>query len=147
ACARWPSDVARTLILSAWEPEIAPLRRLDLSGPALDARALAVGVGPVEAAVGAARAIAAHGPRRVIFVGTAGAYPRSRATLPIGTAALANDLTCVSTAALRGDGYLPETQVTRTVASAALQEALGKSARGGLRSVTVSCPLAVTRSA
>jgi nucleoside phosphorylase len=139
--------VTRTLILSAWEPEIAPLRRLDLSGPALDARAVAVGVGPVEAAVGAARAIAAHGPGRVIFVGTAGAYPRSRATLPIGTAALACDLTCVSTAALRGDGYLPETQVTRTGTSAALQEALGKSVRGGLRSVSVACPLAITRSA
>ena len=135
----------RTLIVSAWEPEIAPLRRS--LGPAAGARALAVGVGPIDAAVGAARAIAAHRPARVIFVGTAGAYPRSRATLPVGVAVVAGDLACVSTAVLRGDGYLPEPQVTRAETSIPLREALAACARGGLAAVSVACPLAVTRSA
>ena len=53
------------------------MRRLDLLELRDLTRArLAVGIGPVDAAVGATRAIAAHGPERVIFVGTAGAYPR-----------------------------------------------------------------------
>ena len=105
--------MAATLVLAAWEPEIAPLRRL--------ARAIAparlilgtVGVGAIDAAVGAAAAIAAARPTRVIFVGTAGAFPRGRATAAIGTVAIAGELSLVSTAALRGDGYLPEPLATR----------------------------------
>src|SRR6188474_2509248 len=111
--------MAATLVLAAWEPEIAPLRRL--------ARAVAperlvlgtVGVGAVDAAIAAA-AIAAARPGRVIFVGTAGAFPRGRATAAIGTVAVASELCLVSTAALRGDGYLPEPLATRAAASASL---------------------------
>src|SRR5678815_5727832 len=113
-----------TLVLSAWEPEIAPLRRL---ARAIDPARLAlgtVGVGAVDAAVGAAAAIAAARPARVIFVGTAGAYPRGRATAALGTVAIGGELHLVSTAALRGDGYLPEPLVTRTAASASLNAAL-----------------------
>ena len=65
--------MAATLVLSAWEPEIAPLRRL---ARAIDPDRLAlgtVGVGAIDAAVGAAAAIAAARPAQVIFVGTAGA--------------------------------------------------------------------------
>jgi hypothetical protein len=116
--------VARTLILSAWEPEIAPLRRLDLSGPALDALALAVGVGPVEAAVGAARAIAAHGPRRVIFVGTTSLSPEPRHPRH-RTAALAGDLTCVSTP--RGNDYRPKPSGPGPAARWRLAQACGRS--------------------
>ena len=116
--------MAATLVLAAWEPEIAPLRRL--------ARAVAperlvlgtVGVGAVDAAVGAAAAIAAARPDRVIFVGTAGAYPRGRATAAIGTVAVASELCLVSTAALRGDGYLPEPLATRAAPAASLGAAL-----------------------
>jgi len=141
--------MAATLVLAAWEPEIAPLRRL---ARAIDPARLAlgtVGVGPVEAAVGAASAIAATRPARVIFVGTAGAYPRGRQTAAIGTAALAGELHLVSTAALRGDGYLPEPLVTRAGPPAALNDALGACGPGGrpLARLGVACPLAVTRSA
>ncbi|HEY7375895.1 MAG TPA: phosphorylase [Polyangia bacterium] len=141
--------MAATLVLAAWEPEIAPLRRL---ARAIDPARLAlgtVGVGPVEAAVGAAAAIAAARPARVIFVGTAGAYPRGRATAAIGTAALAGELHLVSTAALRGDGYLPEPLVARAGPADALNDALAACGAGG-RSIArlgVACPLAVTRSA
>ena len=139
--------MAATLVLAAWEPEIAPLRRL---ARAIDPGRLAlgtVGVGPVDAAVGAAATIAAARPERVIFVGTAGAYPRGRATAAIRTVAVASELHLVSTAALRGDGYLPEPVATRAATSAALGAALaGRGARAAPL-LGVACPIAVTRSA
>ena len=150
--------MAATLVLAAWEPEIAPLRRL---ARAIDPTRLAfgtVGVGAVDAAVGAAAAIAAARPARVIFVGTAGAYPRGRATAAIGTVAIAGELSLVSTAALRGDGYLPAPLATRAPISGPLAAALAASgnARRKVADVAalpavpilgVACPIAVTRSA
>jgi futalosine hydrolase len=138
-----------TLVLSAWEPEIATLRRL---ARAFDPERLAlgtVGVGAVDAAVGAAAAIAAARPARVIFVGTAGAYPRGRATAAIGTVAIAGELALVSTAALRGDGYLPEPLTARTPIAATLAAALAACAPGKQPAplLGVACPIAVTRSA
>jgi futalosine hydrolase len=144
--------MATTLVLSAWEPEIAPLRRL---ARAIDPARLAlgtVGVGAVDAAVGAAAAIAASRPARVIFVGTAGAFPRGRATVALGTVAIAGDLSLASTAALRGDGYLPEPLATRAPTSGPLAAALASCGKGrrpvpDLPIVGVACPIAVTRSA
>jgi futalosine hydrolase len=141
--------MAATLVLAAWEPEIAPLRRL---ARAVDPERLVlgtVGVGAVDAAVGAAAAIAGARAGRVIFLGTAGAYPRGRATAAIGTVAIAGELCLASTAALRGDGYLPEPLATRAPTSAALGQQLaacGRSRRP-LAILGVACPIAVTRSA
>ncbi|HVT09088.1 MAG TPA: phosphorylase [Polyangia bacterium] len=134
----------RTLVVSAFEPEIAPLRRLvrGLAG----IRLAPVGIGAVDAAAGAARAILQHRPRRVLFVGTAGVYPSgpARDQLPIGDAAVAGTIVCVSTAALRGDGYLPEPQVVRAASAPRLAAVLSSSAGPW---PTVACPLAITRSA
>lgn len=141
--------MAATLVLSAWEPEIAPLRRL-ARGVAADRLALAtVGVGAVDAALGAAAAIAAARPSRVIFVGTAGAFPRGRATTAIGTVAIAGELWLASTAALRGDGYLPDPVVKRVPTSAALAAALAEAAppKKPVPRLGVACPIAITRSA
>jgi nucleoside phosphorylase len=138
--------MARTLVVSAFEPEIAPLRPL-IAGRR-DVEAATVGVGAVDAAIGAARAIAAAGASRVIFVGTAGVYLRGRGATAIGTAAVASDLHCVSTAVLRGDGYLPELVAVRVQTSGALRAALAACARGPSRlPQAVACPLAITRSA
>ena len=103
--------MTRTLVVSAWAPEIAPLDRLARrrNGQARD-RGLdmrEVGVGGIDAGIGAAGALAAVRPERVIFVGTAGAYPKGRATLPIGTVVIADEVVWISTAVLRGDGYFP----------------------------------------
>jgi len=141
--------VAATLVLAAWEPEIAPLRRL---ARAIDPARLVlgtVGVGAVDAAIGAAAAIAAARPARVIFIGTAGAYPRGRATAPIGIAAIAGEISLVSTAALRGDGYLPEPLVTRAPTSGPLPAQLAACgpARRPVPILDVACPIAITRSA
>src|SRR5262245_48745927 len=141
--------MASTLVLAAWEPEIAPLRRL-ARGVAPERLALGtVGVGAVDAAVGAAAAIAAARPSRVIFVGTAGAYPRGRGTAAIGTVAVASELHLVSTAMLRGDGYLPDPLVTRAPVSAELVAKLSACGPGRkpIPMLGVACPIAVTRSA
>lgn len=134
----------RTLVVSAFEPEIAPLRRR-LAGRR-DVHTAPVGIGAIEAAIGATRAIAATGAGRVIFVGTAGVYARGRAAIPIGGVAIAGDIAAVSTAALRGDGYLPAPVPMRCRTSvaltAALTAALGDAGRAPR---SVACPLAVTR--
>jgi nucleoside phosphorylase len=138
--------VARTLIVSAFEPEIAPLRAA--AARARGVEMATVGIGAIDAGIGAARAIAAARAGRVIFVGTAGVYPRGRLTAAIGTVAVAAELHSVSTAALRGESYLPEPVVAVARTSDRLRAALAACARGPSRPPDpVACPLAITRSA
>jgi nucleoside phosphorylase len=139
-----------TLVLSAWEPEVAPLRRLLRAHGAVGVRGVAlaaVGVGTVDAAVGAAEAIARARPRRVIFVGTAGVYPASARAVPVGAAAIAGELRLISTAALRGDAYHPAPLVATAAATPALRERLSRAAGRDTPVVTVACPLAITQTA
>ena len=136
--------MARTLIVSAFEPEIAPLRRLVAGrrGIVLEP----IGIGAVDAAVGAAGAIARARPARVIFVGTAGIYGSTKEVpAAIGTAVVAGEIVCVSTSALKGEAYLPGPMVLRVSTSRSLRAALtdGRAGRPGM----VACPLAITRSA
>ena len=136
--------MARTLIVSAFEPEIAPLRRLvrGLRGIVLEP----VGIGAIDAAVGAAGAITRARPARVIFVGTAGIYGReSEARQVIGTAVVAGEILCMSTAALKGEAYLPGPMVVQVPTSRSLQTALASGRAEQPRDV--ACPLAITRSA
>jgi nucleoside phosphorylase len=139
----------RTLVLSAWEPELAPLRRLLRASPlARHVTLEAIGVGTVDAAVGAAHALARSRPRRAIFVGTAGAYPGAAArALSVGAAAIASELRLVSTATLRGDAYHPAPLVAAAHATAALRARLAGAAPDALSDVTVACPLAITLAA
>jgi nucleoside phosphorylase len=155
------TSTIRTLVLSAWEPEIAPLRRLLLAHARqqptpkdrarLDVSLDAVGVGTVDAAVGAANAIARANPKEVIFVGTAGVYQAagSARSLPIGSAALAGELRLISAAALRGDAYHPAPLVAAAATTPALRDRLARAA--GTETpppvVNVACPLAITRAA
>lgn len=137
-------------MLSAWEPEVAPLRRLLAAASVKAARAVAleaVGVGTVDAAVGAARAIARERPARVIFVGTAGVYPGAGRTLPIGAAAVASDVRLVSTAALRGDAYHPAPLVAAAEPDERLTARLVRAAGAPTPLASVACPLAITRTA
>ena len=138
------------LILSAWEPEIAQLRAW-LARPA--ARALArsvrcrpVGVGVVDAGIGAARAIADVAPDRVIFVGTAGSYVVTGGALPIGTVALPDEAVLCSTATLRAEGYLPAPMVQRAPVAADLLADLRRAAPEAARG-NVATLLAITRTA
>lgn len=143
-------STVRTLVLSAWEPEVAPLRRLLRAAHASRDVALeAVGVGTVDAAVGAANAIARTRPRRVIFVGTAGVYPSAARAFAIGTAAIAGELRLVSTATLRGDAYHPAPLVAAAETAPALRARLAGvgGADGGAPIAIVACPLAITHTA
>ena len=136
--------MAPTLVVSAFEPEIAPLRRLvrGLRGVVLEP----VGIGAIDAAVGAAGAIVRARPARVIFVGTAGIYGReTEARAAIGTAVVAGEIFCMSTAALKGEAYLPGPMVVQVATSRALRTALAGGRAG--RSRDVAAPLAITRSA
>ncbi len=137
------------LILSAWEPEIAPLRA-QLARPA--ARAIsrlttcrAVGVGGVDAGIGAARAIAETEPTQIVFVGTAGCYAARAGALSIGAVALPEELVLCSTAALRGDGYLPGPLVQRTPTSGALLTDLRRAAPEAVAGGAAATLLAITR--
>jgi nucleoside phosphorylase len=136
----------RTLVVSAFEPEIAPLRPLVRQSRRVVLAA--AGIGAVDAAVGAARAIEAARPSRVIFVGTAGVYGRSeRPGLELGSAAVAGEIACVSTAVLRGDAYLPAPTTLRVETARRLRAALGVTAGDAGVPRAVACPLAITRSA
>lgn len=141
------------LVVSAFAPELAPLRRqLRRAGPrdAIIAGRLIcqpVGVGLVAAAVGATRALAAWSPRAIVFVGTAGAYAPSPA---IGTVGIADQIMLASTAAARGDGFLPAPMPTRLATSPSVSRQLLAAAvslpRAVARRVNVANPLAITRS-
>ena len=137
--------MTRTLIVSAFEPEIAPLRRLvrGRRGIVLEP----VGIGAIDAAVGAAGAIARARPARVIFVGTAGIYgSQKEARAAIGTALVAGEILCMSTAALKGEAYLPGPMVVQVPTSRSLQTALA-GGRADDHPRDVASPLAITRSA
>src|SRR4051794_38246745 len=101
----------RTLVAAAYPPE---LERLAALIPAAMARGRAmtraVGIGLVEAAAGAERAIAELAPDRVLLVGTAGALPGSG--LAIG------ELIVVARAELvvREVEYVPAIMATRVAA-------------------------------
>jgi purine-nucleoside phosphorylase len=108
-----------------------------------------VGVGAVDAAVGASLAIAQVAPAQVIFVGTAGRYPSAATAraLPIRSVALPDEVLLLSTAALRGDGYFPAPLVQRSAADLSLVEALrAASPRFAWRGAAATA-LAITRSA
>jgi futalosine hydrolase len=133
-----------TLIVSAFEPEIAPLRRLVRGHRKLVLQP--VGIGAIDAAVGAAGAIARVRPERILFIGTAGIYARQKeARQAMGTAVVAAEVLCMSTAALKGEAYLPGPMVVQVPTSRSLQTALGGGRAGEPRDV--ACPLAITRSA
>ena len=136
-----------TLVLSAWEPEIAPLRPLVSRLGRGQLTLATVGVGAVDAAVGAAQAIALARPKRVVFVGTAGVYRRGHATPPVGSAVIADRVCLVSTAVVRRDGYLPQPMVTEAMTSPVLGAALGATAPHSVPTGTVACPVAITRTA
>jgi purine-nucleoside phosphorylase len=138
----------RTLVLSAWDPEVAPLARLLRAHPphAKGVALAAVGVGTVDAGVGAAHAIARTKPARVIFVGTAGVYPSAARAFAIGDSALADDVRLVSSAALRGEAYHPAPLVAAASTTKSLRAALARANGPDLLPVAnVACPVAITK--
>lgn len=130
------------LVLSAFEPELTPLRRALKKQTGVVC--IAAGIGAVDAAVGAAQAIALHQPRLVLFTGTAGGY---HAEAPVGAVVIARRLHLVSTAAERGEGYLPAPLRTREETNRAVRQGLLRAAgatAAALLVQDVATPLAIT---
>jgi nucleoside phosphorylase len=136
----------RVLLAAAWQPELRHWQAALARAPELARRAVAraVGVGLVEAALGAARAIAEEQPSAVVFVGTAGAYPAVARRLAVGEAACVRRVFLMSHAVLREDGYFPRPLPTELVTDPALRDAI--SAASALSWADLACPLAITTS-
>jgi len=128
------------LVVSAFAPELAPLRAAAGAG----VRLRPVGIGAVDAAAGAARALCELRPRAILFVGTAGAYA---AGAP-GDVVIVRRAALASTAAVRGDGYLPAPMVTEARADVRLTRALARAAAAAGATATsgdAATTLAITR--
>ena len=124
---RRPREPPDWLVVAAWPPELAALRRwLRTLPPSLRSRVAtaAIGVGLVEAAVGAARVLATLRPRAVVLVGTAGAYPTQRAGLDVGQAVLADDIALLSDVVPGRHVYLPDLMPSRVRPARSLTAAI-----------------------
>ena len=134
--------IGRWLVLAAWPPELAELRRLLKRRP-IGKRVIAraAGVGLVEAAVGATAAIAEMKPEAVIFVGTAGLYPNRRPDLALTGVAAARRLVLSADGVTTGNAYLPPAMPAAQETTLALRRI---AAATGLLMADVACPLAIT---
>ncbi len=137
-------DGSGLLVMAAFSPELdafAPLLGASMSAPVgdLPVSAVAVGIGLVAAAIGAARALDRLAPRAVVLVGTCGAYPSSG--LRALDVVVARAVLLVEPAAVMGAVALPEPMSTRLDANAAMSASL---ASAGTTTVDVATTLGVT---
>lgn len=127
----------RWLLLSAFEPENAPLRaRL---GSDANVSCATTGIGLVDAAIGADQAIDEHPFAAVVFVGTCGAFEESG--LSIGDVVVSRMVKLVSPLHVSGAAAFPEAMVRGAVSDVALVQGF---VAGGCRQVDVATTLAVT---
>ncbi|MDR3673574.1 MAG: phosphorylase [Holophaga sp.] len=101
-----------SLLLAAFPPELAGME----ADPPAGWRVACTGVGALTAAVATARLLADLTPRRVLFVGTCGAYDER---LEVGGLLVASEALALSLDVLEGRAYLPEIAVHRWPATLA----------------------------
>jgi len=136
------------LVVSAWAPELASLRRAVPHLPVPIRRNLtmgSVGVGLVDAAAGTARLLEEIRPGGVILVGTAGLYPAAGQGLRLADAVVADEIALLPDVTTGRHTYLPEVMSRQVSATPGLSEAIRNAA--SLAAVDVACPLAITASA
>ncbi len=121
-------------MLAAFAPEVAPLAIRGSSLP----RAV-VGVGLVEAAIGAEQAIATYQPGAVVLVGTAGAFASSR--IAVGHVVVSTRAVVASTAVALDRGAIAPGMIHSVDADAGLY---GRFVASGVKRVTVATTLAIT---
>ncbi len=95
-----------SLLLAAFPPELSGLDRDTPPGWV----AATAGIGAVTAAVETARLVARHAPRRVLFVGTCGAYDER---LAVGDLLAAGTVVATSVEEATGGAYRPSAEVVR----------------------------------
>ncbi len=136
-----PDHEATVLVLAAWHPELKRLNSLlrRTSPPSRIVTAV-VGVGLVEAAAGAARAIAQTLPTRVVLLGTAGVFEGAPFKPP--QAVWAKRLVLGVT---DDDSHaqIPAPMPRLATPSAGWGRQIARAA--GLPAAVVTCPLAITR--
>lgn len=140
-----PRQHRHWLIVSAWPPELAFLKSALPATPRPGAILKSVGVGLVEAAIGASRLIAEHSPDAILFIGTAGVYPKFAAAFELGTAIIVDKIALLPEILPGRHAYLPAVLPKAAKSSAALVRALRKAT--ALPRADVACPLAITASA
>jgi futalosine hydrolase len=131
----------RWLVLAAWSPELAELRRLSKRKLTNKLVARAAGVGLVEAAIGTTAAIAEVSPDAVMFIGTAGIYSGRRPDLSLAGVVAARRLLLAADGVATGDAYLPPALPARQETTLALRRI---AAAAGLLLADVACPIAIT---
>jgi purine-nucleoside phosphorylase len=142
-----PDGKVESLVVAAWLPELDFLRESLANLPARIRRTVVldtIGVGLVEAAIGASRLLATLRPRAVILVGTAGLYAGSTAGLTVGDAVLAEKIVLLPAPLPGRHTYLPEIMPSEQHTSARLTRALRQAA--ALPAANVANPIAITRS-
>ena len=144
-----PDGKVESLVVAAWLPELDFLRESLANLPARIRRTVVldtIGVGLVEAAIGASRLLATLRPRAVILVGTAGLYPGSTSTagLTVGDAVLAEKIVLLPAPLPGRHTYLPEIMPSEQHTSARLTRALRQAT--ALPAADVANPIAITRS-
>jgi nucleoside phosphorylase len=96
-------------VVAAWEPELERFRALVAEDAGLvrgtTLNMAAVGVGAVDAALGAMRCITQHRPDRVVLLGTCGAMPSSG--LAIGDVVVGRSAFLADAAVLEGRAAMP----------------------------------------
>jgi nucleoside phosphorylase len=135
----------KILILAAWPPELARIRRVFRTAPYRkwlgQIQLETVGVGLVEAAIGTAAAISRHQPQLVILVGTAGAFPSAKLNLK---AAAVVSRTTLGSPEIDSVAQLPAPMPREAWTSTRFSADLAK--HTALETAAVVCPLAITRS-
>jgi nucleoside phosphorylase len=136
----------KILVVSAFAPELTPLVRwLRAAGQRAAHRRVTcrpVGIGAVDAAAGAAAALARRPlPAAIVFVGTAGTYGRVPA---VEAVAIANRLHLVSGSVATGQAYFPDPMHRRASADGRLRRDLLAAAGGGAVSADVATPIGIT---
>jgi nucleoside phosphorylase len=101
-----------------------------------------VGVGLVEASIGASRLIAEHSPDAILLVGTAGVYPEFSAELALGTAVVADKIALLPEVLPGRHAFLPAILPSSEKSSRALVHALRKFT--ALPCADIACPLGIT---
>lgn len=124
------------LICAAVDEELAAFRAIEFS---TRLRAEAIGVGPVDAALGAAAALHPDTPW-AIFIGSCGAFPGSG--LRIGEAVLVADSLLGSSDAATGRSYIPAAALRPSSSDPALVHDIATAT--GLRPLRVVTTVAIT---
>ena len=127
-------SVQTSLLLAAFPPELAGLDQ----SPPPGWQVRCTGVGAITAAATTARLIAELEPKRVLFVGTCGAYDER---LAIGDLVEATEALSVSLEEAEGRAYRPAIERVRWPATLVFTPTLG------LPTCTVAVPMAITKTA